>query len=92
MFTVDVVEDAEGLEHLNEGEAVLEASFFDERCAEHHDNGTDLVQQHSAKWRIRRIHHFCSPLKLGEDDDDDDPLNSGSMTSLSHSPGRRGSG
>jgi hypothetical protein len=41
--TVDVVEGAEGAEHLDEGEAVLEARFFDERGAEHHDNGSDLL-------------------------------------------------
>jgi hypothetical protein len=41
--TVDVVEGAEGAEHLDEGEAVLEARFFDERGAEHRDNRSDLL-------------------------------------------------
>lgn len=44
MVTVNVVEDAEGAEHLNEGKAVLKASFFDKRSGEHHDNGGDLIQ------------------------------------------------
>lgn len=70
LLTVDVVEVAEGTEHLNEREAILLASFLDVGRAEHHDNRSNLVQQHSAERRACRIRHL-RPLRLlliGDDD------------------------
>lgn len=55
-ITVDVVEGAEWSEHVEEGEAVLEASLFDGRSGEDHHDGSDLFQQHLPQRRARRIH------------------------------------
>lgn len=55
-ITVNVVEHAEGAEHLNEGQAVLLAGFLDERRGEDHHHGADLIQQHPAERRVCRIH------------------------------------
>lgn len=55
--TVDVIEAAVGGQHFNQGQIVLPAGLLHERRAEDHHRRADLVQQHPAEPRVRRIRH-----------------------------------